>query len=145
MTTESLGSTSVTISDYQPVICSDNPHQAKAEWVAARATDYPKGTVLGRKSDGTWLVYDATKDDGTETPRGVLLEDVDADADDAIVAEILRNGSAYAEDLYLLVSSELTRVSAIAGFSGTHGLLDGAISTVTHKLADAGIFLRTRR
>jgi hypothetical protein len=95
-----------------------------APWKFASGQQLVRGSVIGIRSDGKAVLSAAAAGDGSETPRGILLEDLDTTSGDKVFS------------------------LAVEGFFNETALVFGAghtADTVRVPLRDAGIYLSVPR
>lgn len=92
-----LGTTETTLS--QPAILGGHPPITKTVTLAIDATARVRGTVLGVvTADGTYAPYVNTNNDGTQTAKTILLEDVAIHAA-TVEATVLVHGDVIEDNL----------------------------------------------
>ena len=89
MSRASFSKTSLT---QNTIEASDFPQVTKAETIAA-GQNLQRGAVLGRiTASGKYVLALSAAEDGSNTPRAILAEDVDASAADAAGTQTYRTG-----------------------------------------------------
>jgi len=88
--TGELGTTTVT--QTFPAIERGHPPIVLRKTLAADATARVKGTVLGLVTGGNYAPYVDTNNDGTETARGILMEEVAAHSGATVEALVAFHG-----------------------------------------------------